>query len=142
MIAVLEVFIDIQGRQMSESTVQGTVHVIEETKTYGQNGFRKRLVVLEQETGRFTNYIPLEFLQDSCDTVDDLSVGDQVEMRFRLNGRKWQKDANSEVKFFLNAEALSFKVLSNSGAGTNPPADNAPVTNEEPPIYEDGDIPF
>lgn len=36
---------------MSEGVVQGTVHVVEDTKTYGQNGFRKRLVVLEQETG-------------------------------------------------------------------------------------------
>ena len=125
---------------MSEGTVQGTVHVVEETKTYGQNGFRKRLVVLEQETGRFTNYIPLEFLQDACDSVNGLNVGDQVEMKFRLNGRKWQKDANSEVKFFLNAEALSFKVLSESGSAPAP--DAAPVTDEEPPIYEDGDIPF
>ncbi len=126
---------------MSEGVVQGTVHVIEDAKTYGQNGFRKRLVVLEQETGRFTNYIPFEFLQDACDSVDQLNVGDQVEMRYRLNGRKWQKDANSEVKFFLNAEALGFKVLSNSGNAPVPDA-TPPATDEEPPIYEDGDIPF
>ena len=122
---------------MSEGIVQGTVHVVENTKTYGQNGFRKRLVVLEQETGRFTNYVPLEFVQDSCDTVDGLNVGDSIEVRYRLNGRKWQKDPNSEVKFFLNAEALSFKVL-----GSNNEAAAAPVVDEEPPIYEDGDIPF
>ena len=122
---------------MSEGTVQGKIHVIEDTKTYGQNGFRKRLMVLEQETGRFTNYVPLEFVQDACDTVDGLSVGEQVEVRYRLNGRKWQKDPNSEVKFFLNAEALSFKVL-----GSNNEAAAAPVVDEEPPIYEDGDIPF
>ena len=44
---------------MSEATVQGVVHLVEETKTYGQKGFRKRLVVLEQENGRFTNYLSL-----------------------------------------------------------------------------------
>lgn len=124
---------------MSEGVVQGKVHLIEDAKTYGQNGFRKRLVVLEQETGRFTNYVPLEFLQDSCDSVDELSLGDQVEIRYRLNGRKWQKDASSEVKFFLNAEALGFKVLSATGSA---PSSDGPVTDEEPPIYEDGDIPF
>ncbi len=127
---------------MSESVVQGTVHVIEDAKSYGQNGFRKRLVVLEQETGRFSNYIPVEFVQDACDSVDGMSVGDNVEIRYRLNGRKWQKDPNSEVKFFLNAEALGFKVLAQSNSQAAPA--DGPMTDEEPPVYEDGasDIPF
>ena len=46
---------------MSDAMVRGVVHLIEETKTYGQNGFRKRLLVLEQDNGRFTNYIPTRF---------------------------------------------------------------------------------
>jgi hypothetical protein len=96
---------------MSDSRVRGIVHLIEETKTYGQKGFRKRLVVLEQDNGRFTNYVPLDFTNDGCDSVDELHVGDEVEIAYRLSGRKWQKDPSSELKFFLNAEALSFKVL-------------------------------
>jgi len=95
---------------MSEARVRGKVHLIEETKTYGQNGFRKRLVVLEQEKDRFTNYIPLDFIRDSCDQVDQLKVGDDVEVTYRLSGRRWQKDPSSEVRFFLNAEASSFQV--------------------------------
>ena len=98
---------------MSDAKVRGVVHLIEETKTYGQKGFRKRLVVLEQDNDRFTNYIPFEFIQDACDSVDDLNVGDEAEITYRLAGRKWQKDAGSEVKFFLNAEAMS---LENGGA--------------------------
>ena len=50
------------------------MHLIEQTKTFGQKGFRKRLVVLEQDNGRFTDYIPVDFIQDSCDTVDDASA--------------------------------------------------------------------
>jgi len=129
---------------MSEGTVQGTVHVIEDSKTYGQNGFRKRLVVLEQEPGRFTNYIPLEFVQEACDTVDSLNVGDRVEIRYRLNGRKWQKDASSEVKYFLNAEALGFSVLEPPADGKSPAAAKKSPSDDEQPIYEDAsdDIPF
>ena len=127
---------------MSEGVVQGTVHVIEDTKSYGQNGFRKRLVVLEQETGRFTNFVPVEFVQDACDSVDELTVGDNVEIRYRLNGRKWQKDSNSEVKFFLNAEALGFKLLT-KGSSTDAGSSKS-GGDEEQPVYEDGDadIPF
>ena len=55
---------------MSETSVRGKVHLIEETKTYGQNGFRKRWVVLEQENDRFTSDIPLDFIREGCDQVD------------------------------------------------------------------------
>ena len=102
---------------MSEATVRGKVHVIEETKTFGQRVFRKRLVVLEDDTGRFTSYIPLEFIQDACDSVDSMSIGDNVEVRYRLSGRKWQRDPGSEVKYFLTAEAISFKSLGSGGGG-------------------------
>jgi hypothetical protein len=110
---------------MSDFAVKGVVHLIEETKTYGQKGFRKRLVVLEQDTGRFTNYVPLEFVRDGCDKVDQLSVGDQVEVPFRLNGRRWQRDPQSEVKFFLSAEATDFSILRKAGSGDDeaPPDD-------------------
>ncbi|NNE00546.1 MAG: DUF3127 domain-containing protein, partial [Pirellulaceae bacterium] len=99
---------------MSDAKVSGVVHLIEETKTYGNKGFRKRMVVLEQDKGSFTNFVPVEFTRDSCDSVDELNVGDEVEITYRLNGRRWQKDEKSEVKFFLNAEALSFRITGNA----------------------------
>jgi hypothetical protein len=125
---------------MSDFSVKGVVHLIEETKSYGQKGFRKRLVVLEQDTGRFTNYVPLEFVRDGCDKVDQLSVGDQVEVPFRLNGRRWQRDPQSEVKFFLSAEAVDFNILRKAGSGDDegPPQDfdegGSFESEEEPPF--------
>jgi hypothetical protein len=101
--------------------------LIEDTRTVGQRGFRKRLVVLEQDKGRFTNYIPLEFVHDGCDTVDELNVGDDVEVSYRLSGRRWQRDEQSEVKFFLNAEAIEFKILQKAGeTDGRPPEDTGP----------------
>ena len=125
---------------MSDASVSGVVHLIEETKTYGQNGFRKRLVVLEQKKGAtFTNYIPLEFIKDACDSVDDLNVGDEVEIAYRLSGRRWQRDASSEVKYFLSAEAMSFRVLSGGNAG---PADDGFDPNDAFAEAGDDDVPF
>lgn len=97
------------------ASVRGTVHLVEEAKTYGQKGFRKRLVVLEQNLNRFMNYIPVEFTGDACDSADRLQVGDEVEIDYRLSGRKWQKDPASEVKFFVSVEALEFRVLTSQG---------------------------
>ena len=123
---------------MSDARIRGFVHLIEETKTYGQKGFRKRTVVLEQDNGRFTNYIPLEFTNDGCDSVDRLKVGDETEIVYRLSGRKWQKDPGSEVKFFLSAEAISYKVLSQKVA-----ANGAPPPSEDEFVESfDDDVPF
>lgn len=126
---------------MSDSTVTGTVHLIEETKEYGTRGFRKRLVVLEQEKGSFTNYIPVEFLKDGCDTVNDLNEGDQIEVTYRLSGRRWQRDADSDPKYFLSAEALTFRVV---GDGPGGPPTSQRVTDANDALAEAGedDPPF
>ena len=125
---------------MSEAKVRGKVHLIDETKTYGQRGFRKRMVVLEQDNDRFTNYIPLEFTHDACDSVDDMKVGDEVEIDYRLTGRKWQRDSNSEVKYFLNAEASSFRVLDGSQSPSASPSANDAF--DAAATDDDDDIPF
>jgi hypothetical protein len=124
---------------MSDGKIKGVVHFIDSTKTFGQKGFRKRLVVLEQNTGgRFTNYVPLEFTQDGCDRVDQLNMGDEVEVEFRLSGRKWQRDPQSEVKYFVNAEATTFKVLAGKA-----PMDESSINQQF--VEADGDdedVPF
>jgi hypothetical protein len=65
-----------KGRNATKvPTVRGVVHLIEGTKSFGQKGFRKRLLVLEQSKGTFTNLIPVEFVKDGCDAVDYLGRG-------------------------------------------------------------------
>jgi hypothetical protein len=113
-----------------DNKIRGTVHLIEPTKTFGQKGFRKRLVVLEQDNGRFVNYIPLEFIGDACDSCDNLNVGDEIEANFRLSGRKWQRDPQSEVKFFLSAEAMSFRSVGGKAAASPSADDNYKSAND------------
>jgi hypothetical protein len=126
---------------VNEGKISGVIHLIEETKTFGQKGFRKRVVVLEQPGDRFTNYVPIEFTQDACDKVDGLTLGQEIEVSFRLSGRRWQKDPNSEVKFFVNPEAWNFKVLSGNAESKAASIDAA---NDEfaQASYEEDDIPF
>ena len=128
---------------MSEAKVKGHVHLVEETKTFGQKGFRKRMVVLEQDNGRFQNFIPIDFIQDACDQVDGLKVGDEIEVTYRLGGRKWQRDAASEVKFFLSCEATNFRVLSGAAGATSDTYQGDPNSALAEAAYEDDeDVPF
>ncbi len=122
---------------MSDGKLRGVVHFIDQTRTYGQKGFRKRLVVLEQDKGRFVNYIPLEFMQDGCDQVDQLKVGDEVDVEYRLSGRKWQRDAQSEVKYFLTAEALGF-----TSTGGSSRAVSTEDVNSQLAEADDDEVPF
>lgn len=126
---------------MKDPTVRGVVHLIEETKTFGQKGFRKRLVVLEQSKGTFTNYIPIEFVKDGCDAVDDLSVGEEIEVTYRLSGRRWQRDEQSETKFFLSAEGLSFKQVGGAARTADRTATSLDP-NDELNDASDDDVPF
>lgn len=124
---------------MSDSIVSGVVHLIEETKTFGAKGFRKRLVVLEQDNGRFVNYIPIEFVQDGCDKVDEMQLGDEVDVTYRLSGRKWQRDPQSETKYFLSAEGLRF---SKKGKGKTSPPPSDPNAAFSESSYDEGEPPF
>ncbi len=127
---------------MADPTIRGKIHFIDATKTYGQKGFRKRQVVVEQDTGRFVNFLPFDFIQDGCDAADELSVGDEVEITYRLSGRKWQKDPRSEVKYFVSLEAMRFQKLGGAAGQTAPSmADDESPMGEEP-VYDDNDVPF
>ncbi len=125
---------------MAESTVTGQVHLIEPTKSFGQKGFRKRLVVLQQTRGKFTNYVPLDFVGDACASVDDMKVGDTVTVSYRLAGRKWQRDEGSEVRFFLSAEATGFEFADSNRPAARPVA----VAEDRESGYDadDDDAPF
>lgn len=125
---------------MSDGSVEGVVAEIGDTASYGKNGFRKRTVVLQQESGKFTNYIPVDFIQDGCDSVDDMVAGDSVEITFTLTGRKWQKDAASEVRYFLNAQASAWRSLTGAVPASAPEAPPAPAT--APAGFGDDEIPF
>jgi hypothetical protein len=125
---------------MAESTVTGQVHLIEPTKSFGQKGFRKRLVVLQQTRGKFTNYVPLDFVGDACAAVDDMKVGDTVTVSYRLAGRKWQRDEGSEVRFFLSAEATGFEFADSNRPASRPVA----IAEDRETGYDaaDDDAPF
>jgi hypothetical protein len=120
---------------MSNATIRGIVHLIEDTKTFGQKGFRKRTVVLEQNQGRFTNYIPLDFIGDACDSAD-------ITVNYRLSGRKWQRDPQSEVKYFLSAEAMSYRRSAEGGGDSG--GSSGSINDEFSQASSDdaGDAPF
>ena len=57
--------------------VTGKIKWIDETKTYGNNGFRKREVVITTEE-QYPQQILIEFIQDKCELLNNYQVGQNV----------------------------------------------------------------
>jgi len=93
--------------------ITGNVYLIDEEKTYGQKGFRKRQIVIQTEDGAYEQYIPVEFIQDGCDRIylNELKVGDNVKVGYRLTGRRWQPSLKDDARYFLGCEVTSLEIL-------------------------------
>ena len=123
--------------------VQGTVKLIDETKSFGSNGFRKREMVVTTEE-QYPQHIMIEFIQDKCDLLNSFAPGQRVKIGINLRGREWQSP-QGETKYFNSVQGWKIDALDNAAAapGMPPvppmeaftPADNL---NEE----EHDDLPF
>jgi len=78
--------------------IQGKIKMIDETKTFGSNGFRKREVVITTED-QYPQHILVEFVQDKCDLLNTYTVGQDVKISINLRGREWT-NPQGEVKYF------------------------------------------
>ena len=78
--------------------VQGTVKLINDTQTFGSNGFRKREIVVTTEE-QYPQHIMIEFVQDKTNLLDNFNVGQQVKISINLRGREWV-NPQGETKYF------------------------------------------
>lgn len=110
--------------------------------------FRKREFVVEfAENPQYPEYVKFELIQDKCDLLDSMKVGDVVNVSFNLKGRKWT-DPQGQVKYFnslqawrITPEQAAAPAAPASGGGTPPP----PSAGDEPEWLasgDDDDLPF
>jgi hypothetical protein len=123
--------------------VQGKIKMIDETKTFGNNGFRKREVVITTEE-QYPQHILVEFVQDKCDLLDKHKVGETVKISINLRGREWT-NPQGEVKYFNSVQGWRIESLQPDQDGNGippvPPMDAfepAEELNEE----DHDDLPF
>ena len=65
------------------------IKLIEETKSFGSNGFQKRnFVLVTDPDGKYPQHITLEFHKDHCGLLDNFKVGDDVKVGININGRE------------------------------------------------------
>lgn len=123
--------------------VQGRIKMIDETKTYGNNGFRKREVVVTTEE-QYPQHILVEFVQDKCDLLNNYSVGQMVKISINLRGREWV-NPQGETKYFNSIQGWRIENLQSELAGDNMPPVPPMEAFEPADDYNDedhDDLPF
>ena len=99
--------------------VQGRIKMIDETKTYGNNGFRKREVVVTTEE-QYPQHILIEFVQDKCDLLNSFSAGQMVKVSINLRGREWV-NPQGETKYFNSIQGWRVESLQPESNTANMP---------------------
>ena len=122
--------------------VLGTIKMIDETKTYGNNGFRKRELVVTTEE-QYPQHLLIEFIQDKTDLLNSFSIGQKVRININLRGREWT-NPQGETKYFNSIQGWRIETLEQEQPEGMPPAppmeafEPADDLNEE----EFDDLPF
>ncbi|THV61568.1 DUF3127 domain-containing protein [Flagellimonas alvinocaridis] len=99
--------------------VQGRIKMIDETKTFGNNGFRKREMVITTEE-QYPQHILVEFIQDKCDLLNNYSVGQPVKVSINLRGREWT-NPQGETKYFNSIQGWRIENLQSEAQDGNMP---------------------
>jgi hypothetical protein len=119
--------------------VTGKIEVIDQTKTFGEKGFKKRdLVVTTDE--QYPQTILIEFIQDKCDLLDSYRVGQDVTVSVNLCGREWV-NPQGETKYFNSIQGWRIEASQASAGSETPPAFetmSAPISSDNEP----DDLPF
>jgi hypothetical protein len=99
--------------------IQGTIKLIDETKTFGNNGFRKRELVLTTEE-QYPQHLLIEFVQDKTDLLNNFSVGQKVKISINLRGREWT-NPQGETKYFNSVQGWRIEAFEQPDASGAPP---------------------
>ena len=121
--------------------VIGKIKKIDETKTFGSNGFRKREMVITTDE-QYPQMLLIEFVQDKCDLLDQYAVGDEVRININLRGREWI-NPEGEAKYFNSIQGWRIEKFQSGVSGDMPPMDAAafePASNLDE--SEPDDLPF
>ncbi len=122
--------------------LNGKLKKIEEVKTFGANGFRKREVVLVTDE-QYPQSILVEFTQDRCDLLDQFQEGQNVKISINIRGREWVNPEGKTI-YFNSINGWRIEGVQENQAPEMPPM--PPIESLESPSDDDknepDDLPF
>jgi len=118
----------------------GKIKLIGDIKTYGDNGFRKRELVLTTEE-QYPQHVLIEFIQNNCELLDNFSVGQTVRIGINIRGREWESP-DQGIKYFNSIQGWRIESLDDQVLESD--SDDIQIHNDNSPIDDltEDDLPF
>ncbi|HTN20656.1 MAG TPA: DUF3127 domain-containing protein [Pelobium sp.] len=121
--------------------VKGKVHFVSDVINVTET-FRKRELVVEfAENPQYPEFVKFEAIQDRVSLMDDIKVGQDVEVFFNLKGREWT-NKQGEKQYFNTLQLWKVNVLGAVEAGSQSTPAYAPPVDISSTPGEDDDLPF
>lgn len=109
--------------------ISGKIKIINETQTFGSNGFQKRELVLTT-TEQYPQLLLVEFVQDKCDLLNSYKIGDEVTIFINLRGREWI-NPEGHAKYFNTIQG--WKITRKNDSNIPPPEPSSiPIEKDLP----------
>ena len=83
--------------------ITGTIKHVFDTEQVNDK-FKKRTVVITTKDGQYEQHIPIEFVQDNVDKLNDVGEGQEATIHINLRGREWND------KYFVNVQGWKIEV--------------------------------
>ena len=125
--------------------ITGKIKCIDEVKTYGSNGFRKREIVITTQE-QYPQNIIIEFVQDKCELLDSYQIGQDVRIGINLRGREWV-NPEGQTKYFNSIQGWRIDQL-DQGADNDEsipaqkPFETTELDTNQNDNEEEDDLPF
>jgi hypothetical protein len=119
--------------------VKGKVHEVSPTQQVTESLKKRELIIEYVENPQYPEYLKFEAIQDRCALMDNVKIGDDVEVFFNLKGRPWTDKAGKK-SYFNSLQLWKINVLSGAGAASTPEyaAPSADISSSS----DDDDLPF
>lgn len=106
--------------------IKGVIKLIKDTETF-DSGFYKRQIVVTEE-GQYPNDIPIDFLKDKSDVLDNFGIGQEVNVSVNIKGSEF----NGKNYVSLNG----WKIQPADKQQEDPAQFNPPPMNNKPQEFE------
>jgi len=85
---------------MDKAEIIGKVYFKGEVELIGANQMKKQILVVETDN-QYPQKLPIEFIKDNVDLLNNLQIGQQVKVRVNVRGSEYQ-DRNGVTRFGLS----------------------------------------